>query len=343
MTQGGFAGNERYLAMPVALGCVLAGAGWACARQARSTALAPADNRRWTGPADRRCALVAAAFPFTLPAARRSSTRTTPRLQLPGPAARRPAAGRRPLRRPRARARLRQPSTPAPTTSRWSRGCSTCPARRSSTSRRSPASCSAAGRAPGVNPTPPVNKAWRPVTRAGEFTVLEACDTGGATTMNRLDDLYPYAPMAAVAARLRALPFLSARTTTVAADGGRPRPARARLALPAHAVHRSGVLDRRGPVGRHRPARAARHPGRAAPGRVAAALLHDAARLDERVRVDRAGHPVAVAGLRAAVDPRRLLGRRPRLGPPAPPGSPPSSPRSTRSSPGTGRRPACTG
>ena len=26
-----------------------------------------------------------------------------------------------------------------------------------------------------VNPTPPVNKAWRPVTRAGEFTVLEAC------------------------------------------------------------------------------------------------------------------------------------------------------------------------
>jgi hypothetical protein len=26
-----------------------------------------------------------------------------------------------------------------------------------------------------VNPTPPVNDAWRPAARAGEFTVFEAC------------------------------------------------------------------------------------------------------------------------------------------------------------------------
>src|SRR5215218_9156252 len=49
MTQGGFAGNERYLAMPVALGCVLAGAGWASLGK-RLNRLAPVDNRRWTGP-----------------------------------------------------------------------------------------------------------------------------------------------------------------------------------------------------------------------------------------------------------------------------------------------------
>ena len=49
MTQGGFAGNERYLAMPVALGCVLSGAGWASLGK-RLNRLAPRDARRWTGP-----------------------------------------------------------------------------------------------------------------------------------------------------------------------------------------------------------------------------------------------------------------------------------------------------
>jgi hypothetical protein len=33
----------------------------------------------------------------------------------------------------------------------------------------------------GVNPTPPINEAWRPVTRAGEFSVLESCAPRGAS------------------------------------------------------------------------------------------------------------------------------------------------------------------
>jgi hypothetical protein len=31
---------------------------------------------------------------------------------------------------------------------------------------------------PGVNPTPPVTPEWKPVTRAGEWTVYEACGPG---------------------------------------------------------------------------------------------------------------------------------------------------------------------
>ena len=67
------------------------------------------------------------------------------------------------------------------------------------------------------------------------------------------------------------------------------------------------LLDRRGAVGRHRVAPALRHPRRAAPGRLAAAVLPDAARLDRRssatARRARTGSRVA---LRAADDPRRL-------------------------------------
>jgi hypothetical protein len=68
MTQGGFSGNERYLAMPVALGCVLAGAGWAWAGRGltRLAARAVPGATRFAGPVV-AVALVAAAFPFALP------------------------------------------------------------------------------------------------------------------------------------------------------------------------------------------------------------------------------------------------------------------------------------
>jgi hypothetical protein len=68
MTQGGFSGNERYLAMPVALGCVLAGAGWAWAGRgiARLIARAAPGSARFAGPVV-AVALLAAAFPFALP------------------------------------------------------------------------------------------------------------------------------------------------------------------------------------------------------------------------------------------------------------------------------------
>src|SRR5215207_457526 len=65
MTQEGFAGNERYLAMPVALGCVLSGAGWASLGK-RLNRIAPADKRRWTGPLI-AAALTAVAIPLAIP------------------------------------------------------------------------------------------------------------------------------------------------------------------------------------------------------------------------------------------------------------------------------------
>ena len=171
MTQGGFAGNERYLAMPVALGCVLSGAGWASLGK-RLNRLAPSASRRWTGPA-LAAALFAAAFPFAVPrlgeldnddatlefqAQLRDDLHTavaryggrdrvlacgTPysgayniamlswMLDVPGEAIK------------------YRPSIPGVVFRGKSRN--------------------------GVNPTPPINAAWRPVTRSGEFTVLEAC------------------------------------------------------------------------------------------------------------------------------------------------------------------------
>ena len=173
MTQGGFAGNERYLAMPVALGCVLAGAGWASLGK-RLTRLTPPDKRSWAGPAI-ALALFAAAFPFTIPrlgllekddytlqfqaqlrddlqlAVDRYGGRervlacgdiysgaynvamVSWMLDVPGEAVQ------------------YEPTIPGVVFRGRSRS--------------------------GVNPTPPVNKAWRPVARAGEFTVLEACST----------------------------------------------------------------------------------------------------------------------------------------------------------------------
>jgi hypothetical protein len=68
MTAGGFSGNERYLAMPVALGCVIAGAGWVWLARAivKAAGRAAPSTPRWLGPVV-AVALVAAVFPFTLP------------------------------------------------------------------------------------------------------------------------------------------------------------------------------------------------------------------------------------------------------------------------------------
>ena len=67
-------------------------------------------------------------------------------------------------------------------------------------------------------------------------------------------------------------------STWVAVPVG-PRGARRRLAAAADDRARDRLLDRRGPVGRDRGPPAGRHPGRAAQGRLAAALLHAAALL----------------------------------------------------------------
>ena len=174
MTQGGFAGNERYLAMPVALGCVLAGAGWAWTGRAVAKLLADRTSisYRRAGPVA-AALIVAIAVPFTIPRLSELDKDTTvlhfqgqlrDDLQLAvdryGGRERALACGdiyagaynvamvSWMLDVP-GQAVKYQPSIPGVVFRGRSRQ--------------------------GVNPTPPVNEAWRPVTRAGEFTVLEAC------------------------------------------------------------------------------------------------------------------------------------------------------------------------
>ena len=69
----------------------------------------------------------------------------------------------------------------------------------------------------------------------------------------------------------------------------RPRPARGRVRPAAHAPAGRRLLDRRGALGRDRGPPARRHPRRAAPGRLAAALLR----------------PAATSGCRSSGAPRR--------------------------------------
>ena len=70
------------------------------------------------------------------------------------------------------------------------------------------------------------------------------------------------------------------------------------LALRTQAIH-APLLDRRGAVGRHLLAPARRHPGRPAPGRLAAAVLPAAQPVDERLRQRRGRHARALGRLRA--------------------------------------------
>ena len=171
MTQGGFAGNERYLAMPIALAAVLAGAGWAWAGRALAR-LAPASAYRWAGPAV-AAVLVLAALPLASPRLGELDTdnevlhfQANARDDLEravdsyGGRERALACGdiyagaynvamvSWMLDVPGEAVEFR-PSIPGVVFRGRSRA--------------------------EVNPTPPVNEAWRPVTRAGEFTVFEAC------------------------------------------------------------------------------------------------------------------------------------------------------------------------
>ena len=81
--------------------------------------------------------------------------------------------------------------------------------------------------------------------------------------------------------------------------GRRARAPDRRDAAAAHRDPPQRLLDRRGDHGRDRLARARRHPAGAAPGRLAAALLPAAARLDGGGRHGRGGHARARAGVRA--------------------------------------------
>ena len=91
------------------------------------------------------------------------------------------------------------------------------------------------------------------------------------------------------------------------------------------------LLDRRGHLRRDRPRALDVDPAPAAPGRLAAGLLHAARPLDPPLRRRRRGDPHALARLRARLHPARLLRRPRRLRAHARASSARSSPRSTRS------------
>ena len=95
-------------------------------------------------------------------------------------------------------------------------------------------------------------------------------------------------------------------TAARAAGGRRPRAA---LGAPAHARLRRRLLDRRGPLRRDRRPAAGRHPGRAAARRLPAAVLRAPARVDLGLREHGDRHARAVAAVRGARRPGRLVGR----------------------------------
>ncbi len=127
-----------------------------------------------------------------------------------------------------------------------------------------------------------------------------------------------------LAPRPRALP-------AAGGHGGGPRAARRPLRRAAHAGDRREALDRRGPVGRDRVARPRRHPRAAAPGRLAAAVLPAAARLDRRGRRRRDAHARAEPALRRSRPCRSPSGRGVPCSARARHGPAPRSRRSTRS------------
>jgi hypothetical protein len=176
MTQGGFAGNERYLAMPVALGCVLAGAGWASLGK-RLNSLAPADKRRWTGPLI-AVALTAVAIPLAVPRlGLLDKDDATLRFQAElrddlNRAVDQYGGGKRALACGDIYAGAYNVAMVS-----WMLDV---PTQAIDYEPSIPGVIFRGRSRKGVNPTPPVNKAWRPVTTAGEFTVFQSCAPGGA-------------------------------------------------------------------------------------------------------------------------------------------------------------------
>jgi hypothetical protein len=172
MTQGGFAGNERYLAMPVALGAVLAGAGWAWTGRAVAQRLSPRVPYKWAGPLV-AAVIVAVAVPFTVP--RLGELDKDDRVL-------------------HFQAQLRDDLQLAVDSYGGRDRALACgdiyagaynvamvswmldvPGQAVNFAPRIPGVIFRGRSRQGVNPTPRINNAWRPVTRAGEFTVLEAC------------------------------------------------------------------------------------------------------------------------------------------------------------------------
>jgi hypothetical protein len=188
MTEGGFAGNERYLAMPVALGCVLAGAGWAWAGRglARLLSHGVPGAARYAGPVA-AVALVAAAFPFALPRLDQLSNddqvlhfqaqlRDDLQLAVDSYGGRERAL------------RCGTPYAGAYNVAMvsWfldvpgeSIGYQTW------LPDAPPGVAFRARSRESVNPTPPVTADWKPVVHAGEWTVLEACGPDGPSSRPR--------------------------------------------------------------------------------------------------------------------------------------------------------------
>jgi hypothetical protein len=171
MTQGGFAGNERYLAMPVALGCVLSGAGWASLGK-RLNRMAPKDKRRWTGPLI-AAALTAVAIPLAVPRLGQldkddATLRFQAQLRDDLHQAVKQYGGRD---RALACGNVYSGAYNVAMVS-WMLDV---PGEAVDYEPSIPGVIFRGRSRKSVNPTPPVNDAWRPATKAGEFTVFEAC------------------------------------------------------------------------------------------------------------------------------------------------------------------------
>jgi hypothetical protein len=188
MTQGGFAGNERYLAVPVALGCVLAGAGWVWLASAlgRIGARAVPSAARVAGPVA-GLVLLAAAVPFAIPRIDQLSNddqvlRFEAQLRDQLATAVREYGGRD-----------RALACGAPYAGAYNVAMVSwyldVPGERVDYQTWLPdAPPGVAFRArsrEGVNPTPPVTKDWKPVVHQGEWTILEACGPAGPGTRPR--------------------------------------------------------------------------------------------------------------------------------------------------------------
>jgi hypothetical protein len=181
MTQGGFSGNERYLAMPVAIGCVVGGAGWAWAARGigRIGGRAIPGGARWITPVA-ALLLVAAAIPFHLPrlgqldddaSVLRFQAQLRDELQLAvdsyGGRDRAIACGQ-----------LYAGAYNIAMVSWFLDVPGGALSYEADKPGAEPGVAFRARSTRGVNPTPRVTAAYRPVTRAGEWTVFESCAPG---------------------------------------------------------------------------------------------------------------------------------------------------------------------
>ena len=281
MTNDGFSGNTRYLIMPAALACVLAGTGigW----------LIRALPARWFGGGVAVAALVRRWPPSPSPrrASRRldavrvgaSTTRRASPTASPGAIAQRRRADRlQGLRHALHRAPSRCPPWPGSwactlTTvrvgQRSGRRARRGARRRRCGRRRQPAA------ARGPEPREP--------RRRGRRADARHLAAAGASWAAATHERRRRRPSRARGRASRALGTarLARQPAQVAAG---PRLPRRALARAAHAGDPRALLDRRGPLGRHLLAPARRHPRRPAPGRLAAAVLPAPQAVDERLR-----------------------------------------------------------